>query len=300
MVRIRYWTALCPDGNSVQSDSAKHKGGIAEMHSRNKNRNKDRLHSCWIFLASTLGWLSPAGAQIIVDDFVETGQFSFPLEVRHPVVAYLGAPNSVESVFAGARSIDISSLAPADPTQNPTPNDTWNSIDVSSATGVLSAKSGANAKLDFHIGWRATLNSPPADVDVSKHPKLLLKYSSNHDLSVSITLSNQMNRLPRLPPVISGGSSKEFLFPATAGGRFVIDITDISEPLTDSFGVTRGLPLADFTSLDYVSIHLVADQPNSVLALEYVAFVPEPTISASILLGIATVLLSPRWPTRTS
>lgn len=284
----------------IQSDSATHEGGIAEMHSRNKNRNKGTLLSCWIFLASTLGWLSPASAQIIVDDFVETGPISFPLEVRHPVVAYLGAPDSVESVFAGARSIDISPLAAADPTQNPTPNDTWNSIDVSPATGVLSAKSGANAKLDFYVGWRATLNAPPADVDVSKHLRLLLEYSANHDLSMSITLSNQMNRLPPLRPVISGGSSKEFLLPAATSGRFVIDITDISDPLMDSFGVSRGLPLADFTSLDSVSIHLVADQPNSVLALEYVAFVPEPTISASILLGIATVVLSPRWPTRTS
>jgi hypothetical protein len=264
------------------------------MFIRCKRWNGVVILHCAQVVASVFILCSPVCAQIIVDDFIDTGDVIFPLKAEYPAFAILGGFGPVDGVFAGTRHISAQFGANGPPL-NPVPADSSLSIDIDPTLGVLHVDAGADATIQFNIGWQSMLSTGFADVDVTKHPKLLVVYSSSVDLDMSIVLANQtspsLGSFPILSAVTSAASQQDTLLPAAASGRFIINIADIADPLGNP-----PFPMVDLTSLDSVAFGLSTDQRGQGFSLHKIAFVPAPSTPISMLLGLATLLLIPRWP----
>jgi len=233
---------------------------------------------------------SPVCAQIIVDDFVETGSQIFPIQAEYPAFAFLGAPTDVDGVFAGRRGF-TAIFGTLVPFPDPVPADTSVLIDIDPALGALHVKAGADATMDFNIYWHPNFLPffPLPNSDVTQYPKLLVDYSSNVDLELTIHVTNQSKASVFASPETSAGNQLHTVLPAASDGRFLLDIADIADPLAD-----LSVPSVDFSSLDSVALRLQSKQLGADFFLKQVAFVPEPPTIVPLLLSLVMLVLSPR------
>jgi hypothetical protein len=253
-----------------------------------KRMKREFLLRCAPILAMALFVRSPVCAQIIVDDFTETGGAVFPVRAEHPAFAYHNAQMEIDGVFAGAR--DFSAFfGNLSPIPDPPPVDSSVLIDIGSVAGVLEVKAGADSRIGFNIFWHPTQFAAFADLDVTSHPQFEIRYTSNFDLALTISVRN-LSRLTFLSsPDTSAGSQFMTVLPAASNGQFRVDIADIVDPL----GWTT-VPSVDFASLDSIGIRLQSNQLGANLLLSRVAFVPEPSTIGLLLLSTIFLVLSPR------
>jgi hypothetical protein len=244
-------------------------------------------------VVSLLFLSSRSSAEIVVDDFYNIGSQSFPVQAEYPAFAFLGAPETVDGVFGGSRT--MSAVFGVSGPFDPPPSDSSLSIDLDPALGALHVEAGLDAIIDLNIGWGASWFSPFENADASMHPKLLIEYSSTVKLDLTISLANQSRADFLSTPQTVAGSKKQLLLPARENGRSIIDVHEITDDYNDPF--SPFIPGVDLTSLDSISFKLRTEQLGSEFSLYRVAFVPEPA-SGAMLVGMAAFFLSWRWPCR--